>query len=59
MHTIGDINFKEKFLSVYLALQALHPEKSEGFQYQYVSKEWFFSNHIDIVLENILKFATR
>lgn len=48
--------FNQNFTTVYKELYNLHPNDPENFSLRYVNRTWFFNNHLDIVLRNIVRF---
>ncbi len=56
-----DTQDKELFKKVYEVYYNLHPsaESLPKFKFYYLHRQWFFPNHIDLVLENIQKFQSK
>lgn len=51
--------FQIKFKKAYTDLYNLHPNQPEVFHFRYVNQNWFFKNHLNIVLKNIKKFHAK
>lgn len=58
LHTL-EPDFNEKFISAYEELYNLHPDNKEEQKYLYLNRQWFFNNHINIVLQNIIRFSKK
>jgi len=56
-----DANYSDKFKKVYKEYYLLHPDGDSlpKSKFYYLHRQWFFPNHIDLVLENIEKFHSR
>lgn len=49
-------SFKDNFTKAYTDLYNLHPNDPDAFNLRYVNRDWFFKNHLNIVLKNIKGF---
>lgn len=56
-----DHNYSDKFEKVYKEYYLLHPDGDSlpKSKFYYLHRQWFFPNHIDLVLENIEKFHSK
>lgn len=51
--------FKQNINKAYFDLYNLHPNQPDVFHFRYLNQDWFFSNHLNLVLKNIKKFYKR
>lgn len=47
--------FINNFNKAYVNLYELHPNEPEIFHFRYLNQNWFFKNHLNLVLKNIKK----
>ncbi len=51
--------FRQNFSQAYNNLYHLHPNDSKNKNLLYLNREWFFNNHLNLVLKSIKDFKTK
>lgn len=56
---MSTVQFKENFQRAYTKVYKMHPNEPENPSLQYVNREWFFHNHLDLVIQNAKNFQKK